>query len=214
MSNREKIIYESLLTLVEVGKHDGNFEPGKLPSAHAYGLFWHKWEETLATWTLDEIFFLIKGFVYFERMSDSNGFGSVPPVPQIFSLYSSKVDQISADTLANWILANTVNEYCPFGTNNHGAKSLIHLEQINHLKATNKQAIQIREIEREKSAKLSRAHEATIRLPRAIERNDVKAVTALMLKGADPDYLLADGQTARQIAKRLGREEILQNVAQ
>lgn len=209
MNALEKSIYATLPTLVELGKRHGRNEPGRLPRALAYGVFWHRWEEVLSEWSAEEISNLIKGFVYFEKLSPSNGFGSVAPTPQIFSVYSSRVRAIEIDALADWVLGNTVNEYCPFGTHNHGAKSLKELALKNYQIMQSKLETQSRETARECESKAKRAHDATLRLPRALERNDVKAVIALISKGANPDYFLADGSTARQIAKDLGRDNLL-----
>jgi hypothetical protein len=49
-------------------------------------------------------------------------------------------------------------------------------------------------------------------LPRSIERKDAKAIRALLVKGADPDYLMSDGRTSRDIAKSLGLLELLTDV--
>jgi len=86
--------------------------------------------KVLAEWDAEDVINLIKGFIYYERISLSDGFGSVTPVPQIFSIYCVKRGILTDDEFADWVLANSVNEYCPYGTNNHGAKSLAELSLI------------------------------------------------------------------------------------
>lgn len=209
MTDRAQRTQATLPAIVELGKQGGNFVPKELPSGETFGALWDQWDQILSGWSTEDILHLAKGMVYFERLNRVNYFGSVAPTPRIFSVYAGRVAKEDSDLLADWILANTVNEYCPFGTNNHGAKSLEQLEcklrQIELRKAETRQ----RESAREQEAKVRRAQEASLRLPRAIERNDVSAVAALIAKGADPDYSLPDGRSARQIAKELGRVELL-----
>ena len=113
--------------------------------------------------------------------------------------------------MADWILANSVNDYCPYGTNNHGAKSLAELSFIKNTISDKKLKTKESEKERERSAKNKRAQDATLRLPKSIERKDYNAIRSLLAKGADPDYLMSDGRTSRDIAKNLGLLELLLN---
>jgi hypothetical protein len=214
MNAREEKILSALDNLVRLGRNNGELlgEVNGLPSPSAFGIFWQRWQEILGFWNPDDLQDLIKGFVYYEMLPPANGFGSVPPVPQIFSIYLSKVSREQSNSLADWILAHTVNEYCPYGTNNHGARSLKELEQINKQRNQKKLEMFSREQERENHAKAKRAHDATLRLPKAVKRNDINAVVALIAKGANPDSVGDDGLTARQIAKELGRELLFQPI--
>lgn len=209
MTDRAQRTQATLPAIVELGKQGGNFVPKELPSGETFGALWDQWDQVLSGWSTEEILHLAKGMVYFERLNRVNYFGSVAPTPRIFSVYAGRVAKEDSDLLADWILANTVNEYSPFGTNNHGAKSLeelaLKLNQLEKRKSDTRQ----RENVRQQEAKARRAHEASLRLPRAIERNDVSAVTALIERGADPDYLLPDGRSARQLATDLGRSNLL-----
>ena len=56
-------------------------------------------------------------------------FGSVLQVANVFRIYVSLVDTKERNDLAEWILANIVNEYAQYGTNNHGARSLAELKE-------------------------------------------------------------------------------------
>lgn len=212
MNLKENKIYSALPKLVELGVSAGKANLGLMPRSHEFGVFWQKWPEVLAEWNAEDVLNLIKGFVYYEQISPANGFGSVPPVPQIFTIYCGKKGVLTADELADWILANSINEYCPYGTNNHGAKSLAELSLIKKTISEKKLKTKESEDERERSAKHKRAQEATLRLPRSIERKDVNAIRALLAKGADPDHLMSDGRTSRDIAKSLGLLELLTNV--
>lgn len=212
MNIKENKIYSALHKLVELGISEGKANIGLMPRPHEFGVFWQKWTEVLAEWDAEEVLNLIKGFIYYERISLENGFGSIPPVPQIFSIYCGKKGIYTSDELADWILANSVNEYCPYGTYNYRAKSLDELSLIKKTISEKKLITKESEDERERSAKLKRAQEATLRLPRSIERKDVNAIRALMAKGADPDHLMSDGRTSRNIAESLGLLEFLTNV--
>lgn len=213
MSPLEDSILSTLPKLVVLGKtgdpKDIDFR--LLPRPSDYGVFWQKWSMVLANWGTEDIYCLIKGFIYIEKIAPRYGFGSVPPVAQIFHFYSGKVGASNQDLLANWILANTVNDYCPFGTHNHGAKSLDELEQKAESKAQKKIANEKIEKARALEAKVKRAQEATQRLPRALERKDMGAIIALIGKGTDPDHVLPDGRTSRGIAASLGLQNIFTN---
>lgn len=208
--SREDSVLSTLPKLAALGKTHQlkDIDFNSLPRPSDYGVFWKKWDKVLADWSTEDLCNLIKGLVFIEKLAPSYGFGSVPPVPQIFHFYSSKADATDQDVFANWILANTANDYCPFGTHNHGAKSLEELKQEKERSYQAKIANSDAEKERASEAKLKRAEEATQRLPRAIERKDLGAIAALVGKGADPDQVLADGRTARSIAISMGLENI------
>ena len=63
------------------------------------------------------------------RAKRFEGFGSVLQVANVFRIYVSLVDTKERNDLAEWILANIVNEYAQYGTNNHGARSLAELKE-------------------------------------------------------------------------------------
>jgi hypothetical protein len=209
VTEREKELYAALLVLVELGKQGGENIPSPFVRDRGFGAFWDKWDVILSAWNNENILNLARGLTLFERLSPAHCFGSVSPVPQIYSVYASRVSLAERDALADWILANTVNEYCPFGTFNRGAKSLKEYELKLQQSKDRKLATQQRETARERDAKAKRSEEASRHLPRAIERNDVLAVAGLIAKGANPDHLLPDGRTARQIAHELGRGDLL-----
>lgn len=207
MNNREKIISEAPPTLVMLGRNE-HLDIGKLPPPFAYGVFERNWSAVLSDWLLQDIFYLIKGLVFFERMKPENNFMSVSPVPEIFSFYALMSSQQESDLLADWVLGNTVNYLCPFGSQNFGAKSLVELSQIHRNQSEIKIEFQKREAEITQAAKERRAIAATRSLPKAIKRRDTLAVHALIKKGADPDFLLEDGSTARKISTDLAFEQI------
>jgi len=129
---------------------------------------------------------LIKGLTHFEKVY-SRGFGSVTPVAKVFGIYGSLVGANDRNDLAEWVLANTVNAYSPYGSDNHRAKSLAELKRKEEAIAAGKQATAAREWERFEEARRRRSLQATERLPNTLRRNDVKAVAALLAQIADAD---------------------------
>lgn len=210
MISREDSILSTLPKLAALGVKGElkEIDFKSLPRPSDYGVFWKKWDKVLADWATDDLYNLIKGLVLIEKLAPVHGFGSVPPVPQIFRFYNSRVDAKDQDLFANWILANTVNDYCPYGTHNHGAISLEELKKNAQLSSQMKLANSDAEKVRASEAKLKRAQDATQRLPRAIERKDMGAIAALVGKGADPDHVNTDGRTARSIAISMGLDDI------
>jgi hypothetical protein len=134
------------------------------------------------------------------------GFGSVPPVANLYWIYASMVDSNERDQLADWILRNTVNDYTPYGTHNYGARSLEELKNKEEARSIRKQATAAREKARFEDAQSQKIARATERLPNALGRKDVNAVVALLAKGADPDVIGASGKSAREIAQEIGVE--------
>ena len=146
-------------------------------------------------------------------LQQRRGFGSVPPVANIFRIYSARVDEKDRDDLAEWVLANTVNDYCPYGTNNYGARGLAELKEKGEASAARKRATAGHERARFEDARNQKSLQATARLPNALLRKDAMAVAALLAKGAETDALGASGKSAREVAKDLGIEEWLSGKA-
>ena len=174
-----------------------------LPNAWDFGVLWKQWDRVVGGWKSSEVADLIKGLTYFESMFD-RGFGSVPPVANLFRIYSSMVDETERDQFADWILRNTVNDYTPFGTNNYGTRNLKDLQQRQAELLAQKQAVADSEKARFDDSRRRKIIQATEQLPNALRRRDIKAVVALIAKGADPDELGISGQSARAIAFELG----------
>lgn len=196
--------------LVELGRTADRSVIGDvpLPNAGDFGVLWKRWDRVVGGWGAAQVADLIRGLTYFERMFD-RGFGSVPPVANLFHIYASMVDVVERDRVADWVLANTVNDYSPFGTHNHGARSLKELARKADERFARRQATAVREQARFEDARNQRSVQATERLPNALRRKDVKAVAALLAKGADPNAVGHSGQSAREVARDLGVESLL-----
>jgi hypothetical protein len=205
LNSTEQRIIDLVPQLVELGRTADPSVIGDaiLPEAWDFGFLWKKWDQVVAGWDAVQVRELIQGLTYFERMFN-RGFGSVPPVANLFRIYASMVESEERDRFADWILRNTVNDYTPYGTSNHGARSLDELHQKEDARSARKWATASNERARFEDAKSRKIQEASERLPNALRRKDAKAVAALIAKGADPDVVGASGQSARTIAAELG----------
>lgn len=175
----------------------------RLPESWGFGVLWKKWDLVVTGWDAVQVCELIQGLTYFERMFN-RGFGSVTPVANLFRIYASMVESEERDRLADWILRNTVNDYTPYGTSNHGARSLDELHKKEDARFARKLATASNEQARFEDAKSRKRQKASERLPNALRRKDAKAVAALIANGADLDVVGASGQSARTIAAELG----------
>ena len=174
--------------LVQLGRTEdpSTIPESALPNTWNFHFLWHRWDRVVENWDPVQIADLIKGLTHFEKVY-SRGFGSVTPAAKIFGIYGSLVGTNDRNDLAEWVLANTVNDYSPYGSDNHRAKSLADLKRKEEAIAAGKQATAARERERYEEARRRRSLQATEMLPNALRRNDVKAVAALLAKIADAD---------------------------
>ena len=207
--NQQRII-DVLPLFVELGRTADKSVIGNrfLPDPWDFGALWQQWDLVVRGWDAAKVADLIKGLTYFERMFN-RGFGSVPPVANLFHVYASMVGTLERTDLANWILMNTVNDHSPFGTHNRGARSLDELAKVAEARMARKNGNAASEQARFEQARSRRSLEATERLPNALRRRDSKAVAALLAKGADADAVGASGHSARDIARELGVNEWL-----
>jgi hypothetical protein len=210
----EQRIIDLLPLLVKLGrtKDPALIPESMLPNACDFGVLWQKWDRVVEGWEAAQVADLIKGLTYFEKVFN-RGFGSVTPVAKVFHIYASLVDARVRDDLAEWVLANTVNEYSPYGTDNHGARNLAELLEKEEARFARKQATAVLEQARFEDARSQKSLQATERLPNALRRKDSKAVAALIAKGADADAVGDSGQSAREIAKEMGVESWLSGEA-
>lgn len=203
----EQKIIDLVLLLVKLGRTEDPhvFAESMLPNARDFGVLWKKWDRVVEGWEAAHVADLIRGLTLFEKVYN-RGFGSVPPVANVFRIYASIVDVKDRDDLAEWVIANTVNEYAPYGTHNHGARSLAELKEKEDATFAQKRFTATREHARFENARTHKVLQATEKLPNALRRKDSKAVAALIAKGADADAKGSTGQSAREIAKELGVE--------
>jgi len=158
------------------------------------------WTQAVADLSDDDIVCLIKSLTKMEHYPNYKA-GSVSPVIWIFRTLPDARNRVD---LINWILANTNNHYLPFGSSNHGAKSLEEYQSFSDLVAARGAARRKAEQDRQTAAKERKAAEASQRLFGAIRRKDEKAVKALMARGADFNIRDASGRTALQQVVAVG----------
>ena len=204
---KQQKIIDLVPLLVELGRTANRSVMGKsqLPNPWDFGVLRQHWDNVVIGWQAEKVADLIKGLTYFESMFDS-GFGSVPPAANLFRIYALMVETKDRDRLASWVIANTVNDYMPYGTNNLGARSLDELKKMEDARIARKQVTAEREQSRFEDARKQRSIQATAKLPNALRRMDSMAVTALIAKGADADSIGPSGKSARDIARELSVE--------
>jgi hypothetical protein len=163
------------------------------------------WKTASAQLTEAQLIGLIKSLTILERYPNCKA-GSVSPVIQLFRQLPAKTDHTE---LTNWILCHTDNDYLPFGSSNHGAKSLDEYKERSKQCAAVSQERRQRELDRQQLVKERKTKEASQRLFGAIKRQDVKAIAALLAKGADLNATNDAGLTVLEYAKSLGLEHLL-----
>jgi len=212
--SKQQRIIEIVPLLVELGRTADRsvIDDSRMPNSWDFGALWQQWDHVVIEWEAAQVADLIKGLIYFESMFDRQ-FGSVPPASNLFQIYASMVHAKERDRFADWILANTINDYMPFGTNNHGARNLDELKKKDESRKARKQATASHEHAKFEEARNRRSLKATEKLPNALRRMDAKAVAALIAKGAQADAIGTSDQSARDIARELGIEAWLCNDA-
>jgi len=188
----------SVLTLQE--QHDFGYIMRLRPES------WFSVAEKLSK---EDMVALIKCLTITESIYDDWKAGSVSPVIWLFKNLSSREPELS-NNVADWVLANTDNDYLPFGTMNLGAKSLIQFSQFKKLSSERKSARREAESNRQDLAKERKAQESTHALIGAVKRNDFQAVKALLAKGADITAKDSEGLSVLEHAKMKGNEKVLE----
>lgn len=145
--------------------------------------------------TESELEGLVRAMTVAERDYPSFGGGSVTGTIWVFRRLQQRTHS-NLDALADWMLAHTNNPWVPFGSSNHGARSLA------ELRASQQHAVLVRderaqkEAERQAADAARIARKATHDIFPAIRRNDTKAIQALLLRGARLDVEDEKGHTA------------------
>lgn len=167
------------------------------------------WLNIAKSLNIEDLVALIKCLTIAERVFEDWGGGSVSPVILLFRKLAS-LDSNFAETIADWVLTNTENYYLPFGTMNLGAKSLIEYHLLKQLASERRKGSHELEIQRQESARQRKAQETTHALIGAVRRSDVKAVKALIAKGANANAKDSEGVSSREHARLKGNPEILE----
>lgn len=159
---------------------------------------------------------LIRTLTLAERDVRDWNAGSVSPIIWLYRVLLGRCDLADADALADWILTRSQNPYLPFGTNNHGARSLQQLAAWHAAESERRAArahLRVEEMAHQDEARRMRADKATQDIFNAVRRGDSKAVAALIARGADLSALGKDNLTAEEYARHLGRSDIAETLA-
>ena len=167
------------------------------------------WKHAAQDLSLVELAALIRLLTLAETAIPGWTAGSVSPVIRLFHVYA-RSEGAAEDTLADWVLRHSSNDYLPDGRWNHGARSLAELRDLRAVATENKTARWRAESERQREARVSRSVKATRNLFPAIRRGDALAVQALLDQGADRSGRDVDGITPLEYAVQLGRETIVE----
>jgi len=167
------------------------------------------WFSVAENLSKEDVVALIKCLTITEQVYDDWKAGSVSPVIWLFKNLSNREPEFS-NTIADWVLANTENDYLPFGTMNLGAKSLIEFSRFKKLSSERKSAKRETEVKRQGLAREHKAQEATHALIGAVKRSDIQAVKALIAKGADITAKDSEGVSILEHAQTKGNEKILE----
>ena len=139
--------------------------------------------------------FVIKAIALIE--DSVGGFGSVTALSEILPLGALSEDE---RRILDWVLKNTRS----YRYYTHDAKSIEEYETIrNSIQVRKEERMRI-EKARQEVARQHKVEVATHNLYKAICRKDVKAVVALLSKGANPEGLTPSGEAYYQLAKRNG----------
>ena len=203
--NIEALIAE----LFEVGRTDNLASAATLPGAGVHNqvvlVASHLRKGATLAWiaalsVADRVAFA-KALAFYEH--SVGGIGSVTALEPVMRLLSDSVDQ-GYETF-QWILLNTRSLDYYMGRAIDFIEPVVAAAQRAAARAENER----QNYELAEPARARRAQQATDNLYNAVRRGDLKAVHALLDKGADPQILTPDGVSLIQCARALGRETAL-----
>jgi hypothetical protein len=168
--------------------------------------FWYSLADSLPEAELEA---LVRAITIAERDYPEFGGGSVSGVIWAFRRLQYRTHN-NLDSLADWILAHTNNPWAPFGSSNYGARSLAEFRAFQQRAATARVERARNESERQSAAAVRIADKATHDIFAAIRRKDIKAVEALLLRGARLNIPDDTGKTAMAYAQSLGHAAIIE----
>jgi hypothetical protein len=139
------------------------------PQGHLIRHHFSEWDKLTDKLPISDIIGLAKGLTIMESTFDEWFYGSVSPVIWAFRTVQQKNEEMGNE-LADWILPRTRNPYVPFGSQNHGARSLAEYHQRNlfHKEMIRRGIADTKDIE--KKAKLDREIRRSQRLRSSEER--------------------------------------------
>jgi|AntRauTorckE6833_2_1112554.scaffolds.fasta_scaffold05603_3 ankyrin repeat protein len=139
----------------------------------------------------------VKAVAVYENTAGS--LGSVTSLARLLPLIENDED------IFDWILQNTSS----YNYYSGGAKSFEEYDNIQKSKQENRAKSLENESAIQEAAQKSRSSKASEDLPKAVLRGDLKAVQALLAKGADPRTDNVEGKSLLAIASANGWNEIV-----
>jgi hypothetical protein len=146
------------------------------------------WDRLGRTLSESDLRNLIRGLVLLSQATRRHG-GSVSPVIALYFAYVERFPERELP-LTRWIIQHRINAYEPYGSAAYSdATSLadfyVTRSRRQERARRNEEAERLRSHERHLQKRQREAVAATERLPNAVRRGDLKAVEALLQKGAD-----------------------------
>ncbi len=136
----DKAIVDKILSIGRSVRETGGYSTDALDSLRTQDainrLSPQNWNEASSQLEDEDLIHLIMGLTAIERDLRWTG-GSVSAVIWVFRNLQNRVTESVWSITADWVLANTNNPYLPFGSQNHGAKSLTDYQnevQLNNSK--------------------------------------------------------------------------------
>jgi len=169
------------------------------------------WIDIGATLSAKEIIALIKALTVAERDVPAMKAGSVSPVIWLYRHIRQRFPGEYTE-LEEWILKETDNDYLPWDTSNHGARSLEEFRRFSIEMAQRREERQRAEEQRHLEAQKRKAQKATHDLVGAIKRGDIKAIIALRNRGANVDATDERGKSFLQLAHETGDAKVIEAV--
>jgi len=204
--------------LIRIGR-DGTFD--RLPALiglspeHRSGKFMRQlpefWTDISANLTAHEIIALIKALTVTERDVAEMKAGSVSPVIWLYRYLRQRFPGQYTE-LEDWVLRQTDNDYLPWGTSNHGARSLDEFRRFSEQVVKRRQDRQRSEEQRQVETIKRKAEKATHDLLGAIRRKDGEAIIALRRKGADVNAISDLGKSVLDLARETGDPKVIEAV--
>lgn len=153
---------------------------------------------------------LVRGLVLYGELSRDRG--SVSPVINLCRAFARRFPQ-SEPELIEWVVANRVNDYEPFGSlvlNWHSSFSDRERGlRLREVESEKKRAVdRLRGEEARSLKRLRESEKATQDLLGAVRRGDLPAVRALLAKGASLQHYRNSGQSLLALAEANGRQAL------
>ncbi len=184
------------------------FSPDEQNSRPALASDHASWLLIIESLNSEDLVSLIKALTIGEREFTNWKSGSVSPVIRLFRKLC-EVDPSRADVVAKWVLEHTDNPFLPWGTTLTKAESLVEFHEFERAQWERHFERQAEDREQEE-AKQRNAQKRSRNLFVAINSNDVKAVEALINRGAYDKDLVLDKMTAMELAEMRGNNKIIE----